>query len=163
MHACFSLLNNVGSSVLPIGSNSLIYGSNDGGRTVMSSNPHFCGLMARAAQKLNLKGHVVGVNDQATLLYGPCDIEGHQGKDGRLYVLDTARGLFHSLKRQSLSETWIAVFPPEMPRPYVTGVLIPVDNLSSIITVDLSSRDYLVWTQRACVCVSLVTHLYRAT
>ncbi len=47
--------------------------------------------MERAGKRLNLKGHYCGVQGNKQFLYGPCDIEGHLGMDGRYYVLDFAR------------------------------------------------------------------------
>ena len=76
-------------SVLPLSAGSLAYGSNDVGRTVHSSNARLNDMMQEAGRILNLKGHRVGPDE--TLVYGPADIEGHIGSDGRFYVLDFAR------------------------------------------------------------------------
>jgi len=46
--------------------------------------------MKAAAQKLNLKGHMAGIYPTREI-FGPGDIEGHAGEDGRYYVLDFAR------------------------------------------------------------------------
>lgn len=46
--------------------------------------------MEQAAKSMNIKGHYVG-SDQEKLIYGPGDIEGHLGSDGRFYLLDFAR------------------------------------------------------------------------
>jgi hypothetical protein len=51
--------------------------------------------MRQAAARLNLKGHMAGVNRAKSrqFLYGPADIEGHRSwQDNRYYVLDFARG-----------------------------------------------------------------------
>lgn len=43
---------------------------------------------------MNLKPHIVGADREGnggSLIYGPGDIEGHLGVDGRYYVLDFAR------------------------------------------------------------------------
>ena len=45
--------------------------------------------MKRAGIKNGLKKHRVG--RKLTSIYGPVDIEGHRGNDGRMYVLDFAR------------------------------------------------------------------------
>ena len=37
------------------------------------------------------KPHLVGVGGQQREICGPCDIEGHRGRDGKMYVVDTAR------------------------------------------------------------------------
>ncbi len=46
--------------------------------------------MEKAAKKLNLKAHLAGFQNP-TMLVMPIDIEGHIGKDTRMYVLDFAR------------------------------------------------------------------------
>ena len=79
------------SSVLPIGADTLVYGSADAGKTV-HCNATVDVVMRQAGQMLNLAPHVVGrTPDVQQELTGPCDIEVHRGKDGRTYVLDTAR------------------------------------------------------------------------
>eukprot|EP00759_Apiculatamorpha_spiralis_P047027 PhF_6_TR42980/c0_g1_i2/m.65498 len=76
---------------IPVDNHSLVYGSRDAGMTVFAEDVAF-GLMKNVAKYLNLKAHYVGRNrTKLTLLYGPVDIEVHQGKDGRMYVIDTAR------------------------------------------------------------------------
>jgi len=79
----------IAMSILPLGANSLKYGSNDGGKTLHFDDPVAVEKMKEAGQRLNLKGHRVGQNTQ--LIYGPGDIECHLGEDGRYYVLDFAR------------------------------------------------------------------------
>jgi hypothetical protein len=87
----------VASSCLPIGSDTLKYGSNDGGKTVMFSDPEINGMVRTLMKPLNLKRHAVGRTARVEI-YGPADLEVHRGKDGRIYMLDTAR-----------------VFPPLLP------------------------------------------------
>jgi hypothetical protein len=67
-------------------------------------------LMASAGERLNLKMHGVGPGGVAQIC-GPADIEGHRGKDGLYYVVDTAR-----------------LFPPEAPRAFLNAVFIPMDQ-----------------------------------
>ena len=89
------------TSSLPISHETLVYGSGDGGQTVHADLSEMNHLIKQCAAVLNLKGHVAGVNnepDKNRFLYGPYDIEGHLGHDGRLYVVDLAR-----------------LFPPESP------------------------------------------------
>jgi len=83
---------------LPLGEKSLVYGSADGGRTVHKSNEKFNDAMRRAAEALNIRGHVVGKLDRAQELHAAVDIEGHVGMDNRFYLLDMSR-----------------TFPPESP------------------------------------------------
>jgi hypothetical protein len=77
-------------SILPISNTTLCYGSNDGGQTVLASNPELNHYMEQAAKKLNLKGHYCGFKTRQ-FLHGPCDCEGHLGTDNRFYLLDFAR------------------------------------------------------------------------
>eukprot|EP01133_Synstelium_polycarpum_P003664 gene3664-4217_t len=85
-------------SNLPIGKNTIVYGSCDGGRTVHNSDPVVNEEMKRLASILNIKGHLVGLNSPPTLVYAPGDIEVHKGLDNRYYMIDFARA-----------------FPPEYP------------------------------------------------
>lgn len=67
--------------------------------------------MELAGKKLHLKGHLAG-NSQGRLSYGPGDLEGHLGTDGRFYVLDFAR-----------------VFPPQALLPSMRYESIPLSLL----------------------------------
>lgn len=86
-HCGFTL---VALSMLPIGGNSLVYGSDDAGRTVHFDDDVIYEKMKQTANALNLKGHYL-VADTSKLIYGPGDIEGHLGTDNLHYVLDYAR------------------------------------------------------------------------
>jgi hypothetical protein len=95
---------------------------------------------------------MVGPNESnLTLIYGPADIEGHAGRDGRFYVVDTARGLTDAFVVPFIkSYVWShpsfyslsPVFPPEMPRRNITAVLIPVDATASIVPIDINVREW---------------------
>ncbi|PRP86402.1 hypothetical protein PROFUN_05321 [Planoprotostelium fungivorum] len=79
-------------AILPIDKTTLVYGSDDGGKTVHASDPKMNELMQQAGRKMNLSGHVTGsARDPKKIIYGPGDIEGHRGHDGRYYVLDFGR------------------------------------------------------------------------
>jgi len=45
--------------VLPIGANTLVYGSDDGGRTVNTADPIVNKMMEKAGRMLNLQPHKV--------------------------------------------------------------------------------------------------------
>eukprot|EP01117_Protostelium_nocturnum_P008758 TRINITY_DN313_c0_g1_i1.p1 TRINITY_DN313_c0_g1~~TRINITY_DN313_c0_g1_i1.p1 ORF type:complete len:1033 (-),score=371.42 TRINITY_DN313_c0_g1_i1:85-3183(-) len=78
--------------VLPIGKDTIRYGSDDAGVTVHASDPILNGKMRLAGKRLNLRGHITGVSgNEEKRIYGPGDIEGHLGTDGRYYVLDFGR------------------------------------------------------------------------
>ena len=92
-------------AVLPIDAATLVYGSTDWGRTVRASSAAYNSAIRALAQQLNLKPHVVG----GTTITMPCDLEGHIGRDGQMYLIDPAR-----------------IFPPEAP---LRGALfLPADN-----------------------------------
>eukprot|EP01127_Copromyxa_protea_P008596 TRINITY_DN1971_c0_g5_i1.p1 TRINITY_DN1971_c0_g5~~TRINITY_DN1971_c0_g5_i1.p1 ORF type:complete len:2199 (-),score=380.29 TRINITY_DN1971_c0_g5_i1:100-6696(-) len=84
-------------SLIPIGHNTLKYGSSDSGLTVHSENEELNEQMKLAGQELHLAGHHVGgpgitKGEESNHLFYLCgDIEGHLGLDGRFYVLDFAR------------------------------------------------------------------------
>ncbi len=48
-------------------------------------------MMESCARKMNIKGHWVGLKNERKFIYGPTDIEGHIGTDGRRYLLDFQR------------------------------------------------------------------------
>lgn len=48
-------------------------------------------MVQQIAGKLNLAKHWVGFGDKKRQIYGPTDIEGHRGRDGRYYLVDFAR------------------------------------------------------------------------
>jgi hypothetical protein len=91
---------------LPINANTLKYGSSDAGLTIVKSDKELNKKMKDAALKGNLKGHYVGQNT-AGKIYGPGDIEGHAGKDGHFYVIDTARVLPPLPPKSKFNAFWI--------------------------------------------------------
>jgi hypothetical protein len=124
-------------TLLPISSSTLVYGSNDAGRTIRASDERmnkqvgtfhsisllfslfftlFC-QMKKLAEALNLREHICGVldPDEAVSLYHATDLEGHLGVDGRLYALDFARA-----------------FPCEFPTRLPSGKLDPTSHLVNL-------------------------------
>jgi hypothetical protein len=89
-------------SVLPVDKSTIKYGSCDAGNTMHFDNMELYAKIKEGCQKLNLKPHKSGLEPKSTDpdQYGPGDIEGHLGKDGRFYMLDFAR-----------------LMPPECPLP----------------------------------------------
>ena len=81
----------VACSLLPVSSSTLMYGSADAGRTV-HRDPRIAALMDEAGAALNLKRHLVGPAAAPVPIVGPCDIEVHTGRDGRVYVRAPERG-----------------------------------------------------------------------
>ncbi|PRP84152.1 hypothetical protein PROFUN_04143 [Planoprotostelium fungivorum] len=79
-------------SLLPINSDTIIYGTANGGRTVFDKNLKFNAKMRLAGKKLGLSPHTVGLYPKTSkTLYSCADMEGHDGKDGRFYLIDFAR------------------------------------------------------------------------
>lgn len=78
-------------ALLPVSTTSLIYGSMDGGLSVKNESKDFSLLMERAAQHLNLQSHFAGNLLNQQYLHSCGDMEGHVGRDGKLYLLDFGR------------------------------------------------------------------------
>eukprot|EP01125_Pyxidicula_operculata_P005438 TRINITY_DN1931_c0_g2_i1.p1 TRINITY_DN1931_c0_g2~~TRINITY_DN1931_c0_g2_i1.p1 ORF type:complete len:2425 (-),score=534.59 TRINITY_DN1931_c0_g2_i1:786-8060(-) len=77
----------IAMSILPVGRDTLIYGSADAGLTCCAKEKEMNEAMLEAGKKLNLRVHLV----RETPIVGPGDIEGHRGTDGRYYLLDFSR------------------------------------------------------------------------
>jgi hypothetical protein len=121
--------------LLPISKETLVYGSNDGGVTVIKSNRDLAEKMKLAAKVINLKGHKVGTQKKQTI-YGPGDIEGHLGRDGRFYVLDAARVLPAFPPKKTV---WAFYFAKE-----TQNANSPWSPLPPIVPIELSAPN---WTQ----------------
>ena len=61
-------------SLLPIAKETIVYGSHDAAETIHCSE-EVSGWMKKLGEEMNIKGHIVGVKNKATI-YGPADIEG---------------------------------------------------------------------------------------
>jgi hypothetical protein len=83
----------VASSILPIGTHTIVYGSDNAGFNVYA-DPTVSDMFDIVAKRMNLKKHKFGDVE----LSGPVDIEIHKGEDNRHYIIDVAR-----------------LFPPEAP------------------------------------------------
>jgi len=100
---CLALITKYGlrvfaTSLLPLSSNSLKYGSRNGGREIFKEDETLEKIFDVIGQTLNLKAHSVAGFDLSVKIVGPVDIEGHIGTDGKYYIVDSAR-----------------LFPPESP------------------------------------------------
>lgn len=110
-------------SILPINTTTLCYGSCDGGKNVFASDERMNARMRQAAARLNLKGHMAGVNRAKSrqFLYGPADIEGHRSwQDSRYYVLDFARVFPPTAEADVLKTFLYRLFRPEFIKTYST-------------------------------------------
>jgi hypothetical protein len=75
-------------SLLPIKGSTLVYGSNDGGRTFNSTDPVVNEDMFKLGETLNLQAHRVA---DGTEIRTAADVEVHKGTDGLYYLVDVAR------------------------------------------------------------------------
>lgn len=106
-------------SLLPIDGSTLVYGSDNAGHTVSSTDPE--GNMKKAGEILKLKEHVAGQRESFTAQVSfPADIEGHLGADNRFYVLDLARLMPPTApdKGKVASQYLFRLFRPEFLRNY---------------------------------------------
>eukprot|EP01127_Copromyxa_protea_P014028 TRINITY_DN3850_c0_g1_i1.p2 TRINITY_DN3850_c0_g1~~TRINITY_DN3850_c0_g1_i1.p2 ORF type:complete len:141 (+),score=27.91 TRINITY_DN3850_c0_g1_i1:744-1166(+) len=76
-------------SLLPLVKNSLKYGSADGGVTVHTDDETLNRAMEKSGKMIGLRDHVIN----GKTIYGPGDIEGHMGEDGKYYVIDFGRAM----------------------------------------------------------------------
>lgn len=79
------------TAALPIDGSTLVYGSADAAAAVATSEAGLNAAIAAVAHKLNLAAHYVGRGERRYLVHGPADLEGHLGRDGNYYVVDTSR------------------------------------------------------------------------
>jgi len=77
----------IACSLLPINQNTLKYGSCDGGKTINCEDEKLADLIKQTCTKVGLDSHLI----KEKLIYGPGDIEGHLGTDGKYYMLDFSR------------------------------------------------------------------------
>lgn len=98
----------VAQALLPIGDDTLVYGSSDAGVNVRTDSREIEKALAAACYELNLAKHAVyPKHGPPVAMYGPGDMEGHFGLDGRYYLIDFAR-----------------VFPPETPESGTKGAFL---------------------------------------
>jgi len=95
---------------LPIaGSSSLIYGSDNAGSNVRDSVPEWSAFIKEGSCALNLKPHFISYGSQGNKemeLSSCLDLEGHQGLDGRYYLLDYSRVFPCVYKEKAERETY---------------------------------------------------------
>ena len=94
---------------MPIGSDTLVFGSKDGGSTVVAEDETLNRMMDELGRELNLKSHIGGVSKTQRLAL-PTDIEVHKGHDGNYYMLDFARYAKNSISIQLSLYIYILIF-----------------------------------------------------
>ena len=67
-----------------------VVGTGDACETLPFADPKACKQLKYVADQLGLAEHNITVGGETVKLHFGADVEGHQGKDGNLYVLDTA-------------------------------------------------------------------------
>lgn len=67
-----------------------IVGSGDACDTLPFADPDACKQLGYVADQLGLAEHNITVEGETVKLHFGADVEAHRGKDGKLYVLDTA-------------------------------------------------------------------------
>lgn len=94
-------------SIIPVGADSLVYGSRDGGLSVFADNAELNEKMRLAAKHLNLKAHRVWNREKSksVVLHAPIDMEGHIGRDGLFYGAQNPS--FIRLAAACLSKTYL--------------------------------------------------------
>lgn len=82
-------------TLLPIDKNSLVYGSQDAGSEciVKDEIPEWSALVREASMGMGLKPHWVRNGAGEREIASCVDLEGHKGKDGRMYLIDFSRAL----------------------------------------------------------------------
>ena len=83
----------IAQSFLPITTRTLCYGSSDGGRVIHDDDTLLSERIRMVASELNLAPHAClsRKDGRNVVLWGPGDLEGHNGLDGHHYVVDFAR------------------------------------------------------------------------
>jgi len=77
-------------SIVPIGEDTIVYGSADAGETIYEA-PMATENLALISSKLNLKGHWVERSGSKYFMYLATDVEYHDGYDGKHYLVDLSR------------------------------------------------------------------------
>ncbi|PRP80831.1 hypothetical protein PROFUN_11246 [Planoprotostelium fungivorum] len=95
----------VAMPVLPIDKTTLRYGSDDGGETVHDEDEELREKMRTVAERLYIRGHMTGhTPGDSKMIYGPGDIEGHRGHDGRMYIVADPATRLHPRPRSVFYE-----------------------------------------------------------
>ena len=95
-------------ALLPIDSNTLVYGSDDCGKNIRTSDPEVNMLMRQLGVTLNLAEHDVvskPPKQRTRRISGPADFEVHRGHDGRIYCLDARVSCHHKIRLQATATT----------------------------------------------------------
>ena len=77
-------------TVVPINQKTLVYGSSNGGDTVVNEDSNVHRIVCRSFKEIGLVAHLSGITNRQTIC-GPADMEVHRGNDGRLWVIDLHR------------------------------------------------------------------------
>ncbi|KAL6065374.1 Clu domain-containing protein [Balamuthia mandrillaris] len=118
----------IAQSVLPLGKDTIIYGSNNAGKDIHASVKTFNEKMALLAREYHLCGEHISNHSktQTVKLYSSCDVEGHRGRDGRYYLIDMARYFPPTAPNKSLKGGFLfQLLRPEFMKNYSKALLCP--------------------------------------
>ena len=131
----------VAISLLPIGNDTIVYGSSDAGRNVHASDAKFNAAMELAAERLNIRGHFAGPRHKPTFVHSAADIEGHCGRDGRRYLIDLGRAMPPIKPVRGVRNAHLyRLFRPEFVRQYPKPLCS--DGFSGFVAHDPRCNDY---------------------
>jgi len=133
----------VAISTLPINSETICHGSSDAGSTIHAGEiPDLDRKISEICSRLNLRSHQF----QGKTFYGPVDLEGHLGEDGRYYLLDFSRLMPPDGMNQALKHGYLyRLFRPELVLQY--EVPLCSDSLSRF--VETNQKEYTIDVFRA--------------
>lgn len=108
----------VALTLLPINKGTMVYGSADGGKTILKKDEKVNNLIETICTNLNLKAHMAGIG-VPKLIYSPADIEVHIGTDNRYYAIDFSRIMPPEYRRKrSPGHNLVYRLRPEFVRKY---------------------------------------------
>ena len=102
-------------SLVPISSNTLKFGSRDGGLTIHTEDKIACLIMETLGKELFLKKHIVkDAMGKKKEIVGPCDLELHKSLEGdHYYCIDLARMFPPDIDPNSPSSIFYRLLRPE--------------------------------------------------